>query len=131
MELGGSDPFIVLDDVDLERATDLALTARLTNSGQICINAKRFFIHEAIYDEFKDLLVKKVATQKVGNQSEEDTEIGPLARKDLLEGLKGQVRTAIEQGAKVVYGDEGQLEADDEIEKGNFFTPMILEDIPE
>lgn len=78
----------MLEDADIAAAAKLACAARLKNSGQVCINAKRFIVSEAIYDAFKEELIWEMLTYKVGDPREEDTKIGPLARKDLLENLK-------------------------------------------
>ena len=98
LELGGSDPFIVTDDVDVTATAKLAVAGRLKNSGQVCISAKRILVHENVYDQFKQELLTEIQTYKVGDPLDESTKVGPLARKDLLEGLKSQVRRAIDDG---------------------------------
>lgn len=130
-ELGGSDVCIVLDDVDIVPTAKLAAAARLRNSGQVCISSKRFIIHETIYDKFLEALEEEVKTYNTGDPTSEDTQLGPIARKDLLEELKKQVRTSLEEGANLRFGDRDQLVADDDLSKGFFFTPIILDQIPE
>lgn len=130
MELGGSDPLVVLDDADLGKAASLGVTSRLNNNAQACTNAKRFIAVDAVYDEFKDKICQELDKVKLGDPSLEDTALGPLAKKDSLLNLREQVRKSIELGAKVVYGDESQLTAELDVTKGCFFSPMVLEDIP-
>lgn len=125
MELGGSDPFIVLKDADLDFAAEQGLQSRLNNGGQVCIAAKRFIIDESVYDEFKEILVKKVKKVKVGDPLEEDTQLGPLAKKDGLEAAMEQVKKAIEKGAKLLCG--GEQPRDEKLQKGSFYMPTVLE----
>lgn len=106
MELGGSDPFIVLDDADLEKAVSVAVTARLINNGQSCIAAKRFIVVESIYEKFKDKFVEKMQAVKLGDPMEMETDLGPLARKDLLEEIDAQVKNSLSAGAEVLCGGE-------------------------
>ncbi|CAI2367710.1 unnamed protein product [Moneuplotes crassus] len=129
LELGGSDPFIILDDADLDKAAQDACTSRLINNGQACINAKRFIVHEAVYDEFKDKFVKNIAAQKVGDPLDESTNVGPLARDDLHENLRNQVLRAVKNGASVAQGDLARLEAPAKAEDGYYFHPMVIENI--
>ncbi len=124
LELGGSDPFIVLESADLETAVNTGVQARMLNNGQSCIAAKRFIVAEAIADEFTQKLVTKFKALKVGDPTQEDTDIGPLATKSIVTELDQQVQTAIEQGAKVLIG--GQAFSD---RPGNFYPPTILSDI--
>ena len=104
LELGGSDAYIILDDADLEQATDLAVFGRLQNNGQTCIAAKRFIVMETIYDDFLELFIKKMKEAKMGAPTDEDTYYGPLARLDLRNELHDQVEKTIKQGAKLVLG---------------------------
>jgi len=106
MELGGSDPFIILKDADLDSAIDTAVTARLINNGQSCIAAKRFIVVEDVYEEFEKKFVEKMKSIKVGDPMEEDTELGPMAREDLLIELDEQVKKSVEKGAKLLCGGE-------------------------
>jgi len=90
-ELGGSDPFIVLDDADIDLAVEKAIKGRLRNTGQSCTNSKRFIIHEQNYDEFKEKLIMKMKEQVIGDPLDEKTTIGPVAGKKQAETLKKQV----------------------------------------
>lgn len=125
LELGGSDPFIVLESADLEAAASTAVTARLLNNGQSCIAAKRFIVADAVADEFEKRLVEKYQVLKVGDPMDENTDIGPLATPGILDDLDQQVRACIEKGAKVLVG--GQPLSD---RPGNFYPPTILSDFP-
>ena len=125
LELGGSDPFIVLDSANLEAAVSSAVTARMLNNGQSCIAAKRFILAEAIAEEFEQRLVAKFEALKVGDPMLPDTDIGPLATPDILQELNDQVQASVEKGAKVLTG--GHLLSD---RAGNFYPPTILAEIP-
>lgn len=124
LELGGSDPFIVLESADLEAAVAVATTARMLNNGQSCIAAKRFILQEAIADQFEKLLLEKYQALKVGDPMQPDTDIGPLATPDILRDLEQQVQTCVKAGAKVLIG--GQPLAD---RPGNFFPPTMITDL--
>ncbi|PMB28422.1 NADP-dependent succinic semialdehyde dehydrogenase [Fischerella thermalis CCMEE 5319] len=124
LELGGSDPFIVLESADLEAAVAVATTARMLNNGQSCIAAKRFILQEAIADQFEKLLLEKYQALKVGDPMQPDTDIGPLATPDILQDLELQVQTCVKAGAKVLIG--GQPLAD---RPGNFFPPTMITDL--
>ncbi len=123
MELGGSDPFIILADANLEDAVSIAVTARLLNNGQSCIAAKRFIIVEEIAEKFEELFVEKMEKVEVGNPMDENTELGPIAREDLLMELQEQVSKSVEKGAKILTGGK-RLE-----KKGYFYSPTILTNI--
>jgi succinate-semialdehyde dehydrogenase/glutarate-semialdehyde dehydrogenase len=125
LELGGSDPFIVLESADLEAAVSTAVTARMLNNGQSCIAAKRFIVADAIADEFEQRLVEKFQVLKVGDPMDENTDIGPLATPGILEDLDQLVQACIEKGSKVLAG--GQRLND---RAGNFYPPTILTDFP-
>jgi succinate-semialdehyde dehydrogenase / glutarate-semialdehyde dehydrogenase len=125
LELGGSDPFVVLESADLEAAASTAVTARLLNNGQSCIAAKRFIVADAVADEFEKRLVEKYQVLKVGDPMDENTDIGPLATPGILDDLDKQVQACIEKGAKVLVG--GQPLSD---RPGNFYPPTILSDFP-
>ena len=120
MELGGSDPFIVLSDADLSTAAETAARARFQNTGQSCIAAKRFIVEESIADEWERLFKKAVSGLKVGDGLERDTRIGPLARADLLSGLERQVKESVAAGATVALGGKRPNR------QGYFFEPTIL-----
>ncbi len=104
LELGGSDPFIVLDDADVDAAASTGATARMLNTGQSCIAAKRFILHDAIADRFLERFLDALRGMKVGDPLEEDTEIGPMAREDLLRELDAQVRRSVDMGAELLLG---------------------------
>ncbi|HYU72250.1 MAG TPA: NAD-dependent succinate-semialdehyde dehydrogenase [Ktedonobacteraceae bacterium] len=123
LELGGSDPFIVLEDADLDEAAQVAVTARFQNNGQSCIAAKRFIVVDSVAEAFEQKFVANTAKLKVGDPLEYDTRIGPLARKDLQETLDQQVQQSIQQGAKVLIGGKAREG------KGNFYEPTILTNV--
>ncbi len=104
MELGGSDPFIVLKDADLKRAAETGVQSRALNSGQSCIAAKRFIVVKEVWEEFCDLMKKGLARLKMGDPLQDDADIGPLAREDLRNKLHRQVTESVEKGAEVVLG---------------------------
>ena len=104
MELGGSDCFIVLKDVDIDLVTTMAVRARCQNSGQSCIAAKRFIVEEKVHDEFIEKFVRKMEMLKLGNPLEDATQVGPLAREDLREELHGIVARSEDMGAKIATG---------------------------
>src|SRR5262249_29843600 len=104
LELGGSDPFIVMPSADLERAVRTAVEARVINNGQSCIAAKRFIIDTRIADDFEARFVQAMSALQVGDPLEESTQVGPLATPDILEGLDRQVRRSVEMGARVLTG---------------------------
>lgn len=99
LELGGSDPYIVLEDADLPRAVEACVTGRLINGGQSCVAAKRFIVHEAVADEFTEAVVARMAGVRVGEPMAAMTDVGPLAREDLRDHLAGQVERSIAAGA--------------------------------
>lgn len=125
MELGGSDPFIVLPDADLEVATNLAVNGRLSNSGQVCIASKRFIVDERIYEPFKEKLVEKCEAYRIGSPEDPNTQMGPMARPDLLENIEKQIKEAIKAGGKLIYGGERINEGP--LAKGNYIKPAIIE----
>lgn len=104
LELGGSDPFIVLEDADIAKAAEVAVTSRFQNTGQSCIAAKRFIVAEKVIDEFSAAIIQKISSLKVGDPSLETTEVGPLARADLRDNLDRQVQASLSAGAEVVVG---------------------------
>jgi succinate-semialdehyde dehydrogenase / glutarate-semialdehyde dehydrogenase len=125
LELGGSDPFIVLESADLETAVSTAVTARMLNNGQSCIAAKRFIIADAIADKFEKLLLEKFQSLKIGNPLEVDTDLGPLATANILQELDQQVKNAVKSGGKVLTGGHPLTQM-----PGNFYPPTIIIDIP-
>ncbi len=120
LELGGSDPFIVLEDADLDAAATMACRARNQNAGQSCIAAKRFIVVEAVADAFQERFAAAVAQLQVGDPRERSTQVGPLARQNLVESLDRQVRESVAAGARVTVG--GQREN----RRGYFFQPTVL-----
>jgi succinate-semialdehyde dehydrogenase / glutarate-semialdehyde dehydrogenase len=104
LELGGSDPYVVLEDADLELAATVCTKARLVNSGQSCIAGKRFIVVDAVRERFERLFVERMAAAKMGDPLDDATEIGPQARRDLRDALHGQVEASIAKGAKCVLG---------------------------
>src|SRR6266567_2387684 len=120
LELGGSDPFIVLDDADLERAARTAAEARLINSGQSCIAAKRFIVMERVADQFLELFTSEMRARKVGDPLDPTTQVGPQARLDLRENLHRQVQESVKRGARLVLG--GELPGG----RGAFYPPTLL-----
>lgn len=133
LELGGSDPFIVLPSADLETAVETAVTARLQNNGQSCIAAKRFILVGNIADEFEARLVEKYQSLVVGDPMQPETTIGPLATPSILRDIHKQVHDCLIAGAKALCG--GNLEKlktslPPELELGNFYPPTILSHIP-
>ena len=123
LELGGSDPYIILEDSDIELAAEACVTSRLLNAGQSCIAAKRFIIHENIYNEFEKLFVEKMKSKKMGDPMDENNHIGPQARKDLRDELHEQVLESIAKGAKVLLG--GKIPE----EKGAYYPPTVLSNV--
>jgi succinate-semialdehyde dehydrogenase/glutarate-semialdehyde dehydrogenase len=104
MELGGSDPFIILDDANIEEAVNVGVLARILNNGQSCIAAKRFILVDKIADEFESKFVNKMNSLIVGDPMNSETELGPIAREDLLLELDYQVQTTVKQGGKILCG---------------------------
>jgi succinate-semialdehyde dehydrogenase/glutarate-semialdehyde dehydrogenase len=124
LELGGSDPFVVLDDADVATAAEVGARARTLNSGQSCIAAKRFIVHDAVYDEFLDAFVEEMAGLTVGDPTEEGTDVGPQAREDLMDDLHEQVTDTLDEGATLETGGE-PLDRE-----GYFYPPTVLTDVP-
>ncbi|SOC49730.1 succinate-semialdehyde dehydrogenase / glutarate-semialdehyde dehydrogenase [Blastococcus aggregatus] len=123
LELGGSDPFIVMPSAHLERAAEVAVTSRNQNNGQSCIAAKRFFVHREVAEEFTRLFTEKIAALTVGDPMDEDTQIGPLATESGLEDVEKYVQDAVAKGATVLTGGK-------RVDRpGWFFEPTLLSDI--
>jgi succinate-semialdehyde dehydrogenase/glutarate-semialdehyde dehydrogenase len=100
LELGGSDPYLILADADLELAVEACVTSRLINGGQSCIAAKRFIVPEKLLEAFEARFVEQMRAKKMGDPLEEDTDLGPQARPDLRDDLHRQVEESIEKGAR-------------------------------
>lgn len=123
MELGGSDPYLVLDDAELEKAVTVCAASRLLNSGQSCIAAKRFIVHCSLKSRFEELLLQRMLAARTGDPFDPATELGPIARADLRDGVHHQVEESVRAGAKLLCGGvmpEG---------KGYFYPPTILTDV--
>jgi succinate-semialdehyde dehydrogenase/glutarate-semialdehyde dehydrogenase len=123
LELGGSDPYIILEDADLEKAAETCVTSRLINTGQSCIAAKRFIVVEDIYDAFEELFVEKMSNKKMGDPFFENTELGPLSSVSLRDDLHEQVTSSIKAGARLVTG--GVIPD----MKGAYYPATILTDV--
>jgi len=124
LELGGSDPFIVMPSADLETAVATAVDARVQNNGQSCIAAKRFIVAVGIADEFERKFVERMQRLRVGDPFEESTQLGPLANADAVTSLDADVKKTIAAGARLLTGGN-RLER-----PGNFYAPTVLADIP-
>ena len=123
LELGGSDPFIVLEDADIAKTARMALQARMINSGQSCIAAKRFIVMAAIAGPFLEALERELATVRIGNPLESATTIGPLAKREFVEVLSGQLEDAKRKEGRVVYGPAPPPG------EGFFFRPAIVSNV--
>ncbi|MBM4462292.1 MAG: NAD-dependent succinate-semialdehyde dehydrogenase [Chloroflexi bacterium] len=123
LELGGSDPYLILEDADLETAVAACVESRLTNSGQSCIAAKRFIVVESQKERFQELFVRGMSAVKTGDPLQEGTRVGPMARHDLRDKLHQQVIDSIEKGAKCLLG--GRIPEG----KGAFYPPTVLTDV--
>lgn len=123
LELGGSDPYIVLEDADLEDAVSTCVNSRLINSGQSCIAAKRFIVVESIYEQFKERYAEKMRLKIMGDPLKEETDVGPQARVDLRDELHHQVEESIRMGAKCLLG--GNIPEGDNA----FYPPTVLSDV--
>lgn len=120
LELGGSDPFLVMPSADLEKAVSVAVAARTINNGQSCIAAKRFIVHTDIADEFEQRFVEEFKKLKVGDPLLEGTQIGPMAREEFADDLEEQVRKSLQEGAELLTGGK-KIEG-----PGFFFEPTVL-----
>jgi succinate-semialdehyde dehydrogenase / glutarate-semialdehyde dehydrogenase len=120
LELGGSDPYVVLEDADLDAAVATCVTSRLINSGQSCIAAKRFIVVKELVDEFEKKYVALMRTKKMGDPMKEDTDVGPQARADLRDELHEQVKKSVEKGARLLLGGEVPDGP------GAFYPPTVL-----
>jgi succinate-semialdehyde dehydrogenase/glutarate-semialdehyde dehydrogenase len=125
LELGGSDPFIVMPSANLDDAVATAVKARIVNNGQSCIAAKRFIIHESIADEFEKRFVSAMESLKVGDPLDESTDIGPLATPQIVDDIESQVNQSVAAGAHLLTGGH-RLGA-----RGNFYAPTVLAQIPD
>jgi succinate-semialdehyde dehydrogenase/glutarate-semialdehyde dehydrogenase len=124
LELGGSDPFIVMPSANLDEAIKTAVVARTINNGQSCIAAKRFIVAADVYQEFSNGFVAGMKALRVGDPTDENVQIGPLATAKILEELEAQVKKSVAAGAQILTGGQ-------RIRPGNFFEPTVLANIPE
>ncbi|MEM7482320.1 MAG: NAD-dependent succinate-semialdehyde dehydrogenase [Acidobacteriota bacterium] len=123
LELGGSDPYLILADADLAAAAAICAQSRLINSGQSCIAAKRFIVVESVRETFERLLLAEMSEAKMGDPMDEATDLGPQAREDLRDELHEQVERSLEAGARCLLG--GEIPAGD----GAFYPPTVLTDV--
>ncbi len=123
LELGGADPFIMLDDANIPNAVDSAVKGRMLNNGQSCIAAKRFIVHSSVYDDFVSGLQDAVSKLVIGDPMMSETQVGPLAREDILNEIDEQVQKSVSLGAKLVSGGSRLNQS------GYFYSPTILTDI--
>ncbi|RXH55005.1 NAD-dependent succinate-semialdehyde dehydrogenase [Granulicella sibirica] len=124
LELGGSDPFVVMGSADIKLAAETAVQARCINSGQSCIAAKRFIVVDEVYEEFTARFVDGMESIRVGDPMQEATDLGPLATAGILAGVESQVKAAVDAGARLLTGGAKMLG------KGNYFEPTVLADVP-
>jgi len=123
LELGSNDAYIVLDDADLDLAVKTCVQGRLYNNGETCVAAKRFIVVDAVYDKFKDAFVEQMKNMKAGDPTSEDSDLGPMARKDLREELHEQVEESVKKGAKILCG--GKIPEGD----GFYYPATVLENL--
>ena len=123
MELGGSDPFIVLEDADIDATVKAAVRARYQNTGQSCIAAKRFIVATPVFREFQDRFVEGVRALKMGDPMDRSTQVGPLARPEFVKDLERQIQESVRQGAVILLGGK-RCEG-----TGYFFEPTVLTDV--
>jgi succinate-semialdehyde dehydrogenase/glutarate-semialdehyde dehydrogenase len=123
LELGGSDPYVILEDADTSLAAEKCATSRLINSGQSCIAAKRFIVVEKVYDEFVEKFKAELSTKKVGDPFAENTDVGPMAREDLRDQLHEQVEKSFDKGAEITMGGKKPDV------KGFFYPVTVLEQV--
>lgn len=124
LELGGSDPFVIMPSANIQKASETAVWARLQNAGQSCICGKRMIVHEDVYDEFMDIFVAGVKNIRIGDPTDEDTEMGPLSSQGARDDIVEQLDKAVKSGANKLYG------GDVPDKPGAWMTPAILTDIP-
>ena len=125
MELSGHSPFIVFEDVDLNKVTDMAIFAKFRNNGQVCISPSRFYIHESKKEDFIKLIVEKTKKLKIGNGMDKDTILGPLTTKKRLDEIENLVEITKKEGAKILCGGKRPSG----FNKGYFYEPTIFDNI--
>jgi len=124
LELGGSDPYLILEDADVEAAAETCVQSRLINAGQSCIAAKRFLVVDGLKGRFEEAVVEAMKRRRVGDPLEEDTDVGPMAREDLRDDLHEQVTKSRDAGARCLLGGDPRLD-----EPGWFYPPTVLTDV--
>lgn len=129
LELGGHAPFLVFEDAPIQETVDTLVAMKFRNSGQACTAPNRIFVHESIKEEFTDALVKAVKDGVFGNGQDDGVEAGPLINQEAIDSIDDQLNDAEEKGAKILYGG-GQL-TDNDLIKGTFYTPTVIDDINE
>ena len=129
LELGGSDPFVVMPSANFDDAVSTAVKARTINNGQSCIAAKRFIVHEQIYDRFETEFVAAMKRLRVGDPLDSSIDIGPLATEQILTDVEDQVQVSVAAGAKILTGGR-RLKFEGDLARGHFYEPTVLADIP-
>jgi succinate-semialdehyde dehydrogenase / glutarate-semialdehyde dehydrogenase len=129
LELGGSDPFIVMPSANFDEAVSTAVKARTINNGQSCIAAKRFIVHEQVYDRFESEFVAAMKRLRVGDPLDPSIDIGPLATEQILTDVEDQVKISVAAGAKILTGGR-RVKFEGDLARGNFYEPTVLADIP-
>ncbi len=129
LELGGSDPCIILDDADLAAAAAGVRVGRFFNCGQACLATKRIYVQEGVYDQFLELIVAQAGKMKPGNGLDPASRMGPMHSQKQRSEVEAQVKDAIDKGARVVYG--GGRPSGEGFDKGNFLNPVVLADVPQ
>ena len=123
LELGGSDPYVILEDADLEKAAEAVVASRMNNTGQVCISAKRVILVDGIQDKFKQLVLEKIKRYEMGDPADENCNFGPMAREDLRNELHHQVEQSVKDGAKLLMG--GKIPE----KEGFYYPPTVLDDV--
>lgn len=126
LELGGSDPCLILPDADLQMAARSAVKSRFINNGQSCIAAKRFIAHHSIAEKFTELVTEAISTIKLGNPMDPEVDLGPLVNESALNEIEHQVEVSVHKGAKVILGGKRSVE----YKEGYYFEPTLLVDVP-
>ena len=120
LELGGSDPYVILEDADLELAAEACVLSRMNNTGQVCISAKRLIVMDTVYEPFKTLILEKLSRYQMGDPTKEDVNFGPIARMDLRDTVHQQVQESVKNGARLAMGGE----IPDRV--GFYYPPTVL-----
>ncbi len=120
--MGGNAPFIVFEDADLDAAVTGALAAKYRNAGQTCVCVNRFYVHEAVYDDFTQRFTQAVQALRMGDGLQEGVQMGPLIDQAAVDKVQSHIQDALSQGAQLVYGGQA--------EQGTFFQPTVLTEVP-